>query len=117
MCLSPASLATLAVTDAGLLFGGGVRYRNLKDGEGVEFKSREVFKLACCDCGLVHDVVLVASPRGRKIGLALRRNKRATAARRRGGAQAAAGNGPVARLRLVFKGGARPRGGDRGRVG
>lgn len=84
MCLKPRARWSAARRVAGLLFGGGVRYRNLKDGEGVEFKSREVFKLACCDCGLVHDVALVASPRGRRIGMALRRNKRATAARRRG---------------------------------
>jgi hypothetical protein len=57
------------------------KYRVLEDGEGVSFRSREKFKLACCDCGLVHDVVLVASKSW--IGLALRRNKRATAAQRR----------------------------------
>lgn len=55
----------------------------LKDGEGVSFRSKEIFRLACCDCGLVHDVVLVAGGSGRTVGLALRRNKRATSARRR----------------------------------
>jgi hypothetical protein len=60
-----------------------VRYRVLVDGEGVSFRSKELFKLVCCDCGLVHDVVLVGSKHGRSIGLAMRRNKRATTARRR----------------------------------
>lgn len=58
-------------------------YKNLRDNEGVSFRSKEIFKLACCDCGLVHDMVLVASKHGRSIGLALRRNKKATASRRR----------------------------------
>lgn len=56
-------------------------YRVMNDGEGVEFRSGERWKFACCDCGLVHDMVIVS--RGRKIGLALKRNKRATAAKRR----------------------------------
>ncbi len=59
-----------------------MKYPVLKDGEGVSFRSKERFKLACCDCGLVHEVVLVASKGW--VGMALRRNKRATAARRRG---------------------------------
>lgn len=56
-------------------------YRVLKDYEGVEFRSGEVFRFACCDCGLVHNVCLVSH--GRKIGMAVKRNKRATTARRR----------------------------------
>lgn len=56
-------------------------YRVMKDGEGVELRSGERWKFACCDCGLVHDMVIVA--RGKNIGLALKRNKRATAAKRR----------------------------------
>lgn len=56
-------------------------YHVMKDGEGVEFRSGERFKFACCDCGLVHDMVFVS--RGRKIGMALKRNKPATAAKRR----------------------------------
>lgn len=58
-----------------------MRYKVLIDCEGVEFKSGEIFKLACCDCGLVHRVALVSS--GKKIGLAMQRDKRATAAKRR----------------------------------
>lgn len=41
----------------------------------------KVFRLACCDCGLVHDFVLV--PEGDLIGIAAKRNNRATAQRRR----------------------------------
>jgi hypothetical protein len=56
-------------------------YPVMKDGEGVARRSGELFKFACCDCGLVHDVVIVA--RGKDIGFAVRRNKRATAQKRR----------------------------------
>jgi hypothetical protein len=56
-------------------------YPQLKDGEGLDLRSGELWKLACCDCGLVHDVVIVA--KGKAIGFALRRNKRATAQKRR----------------------------------
>jgi len=56
-------------------------YIKWKDGEGMEFRSGEIFKFACCDCGLVHNVVIVA--RGRKVGMAVKRNQRATAAKRR----------------------------------
>jgi hypothetical protein len=56
-------------------------YRVLEDGEGVELRSGERFRLVCCDCGLTHNVVIVA--RGRAIGIARERNQRATAARRR----------------------------------
>lgn len=57
-------------------------YDLLVDGVGVAMKPNEVFLLACCDCGLVHDVV-VATRGKSEFGLAVRRNKRATAARRR----------------------------------
>lgn len=58
------------------------KYQTLVDGEDVYLRSSQVFKFACCDCGLVHDIALVAR-RGGHINMALRRNKRATAARRR----------------------------------
>lgn len=61
--------------------GREMTYRVLIDGEGVAFRSGERFKFACCDCGLVHDMVIVA--RGRKVGMAVKRNKRSTAAKRR----------------------------------
>lgn len=58
-----------------------MKYKVLKDFEAITLKSDEIFKFACCDCGLVHNVVIVA--RGRDIGFAVHRNKRATAAKRR----------------------------------
>lgn len=38
---------------------------------------------ACCDCGLVHDMVFVSGEKGEKIGVAAMRNNPATAQRRR----------------------------------
>ena len=42
---------------------------------------RAGYRLACCDCNLVHDVVFVVEDG--KLGMAARRNNRATAQRRR----------------------------------
>lgn len=58
------------------------RYHYLVDGEGVQLKSKEKFRFACCDCGLVHNVVIVSGTRG-AIGLAMERNKRATTMKRK----------------------------------
>ncbi len=58
------------------------RYTQRKDGEGWQETSGKPFRLACCDCGLVHDVVIVRG-RGKELGIAARRNNRATAQRRR----------------------------------
>lgn len=58
------------------------KYDLLIDGEGVEMEANKTFKFACCDCGLVHNVA-VAVPGRRVFGLAMERNPRATAARRR----------------------------------
>lgn len=61
-----------------------MKYDDLKDGEGTTVLNKVPFRLACCDCGLVHDVAIVAPIRkGKELGLAVRRNNRATAARRR----------------------------------
>jgi hypothetical protein len=57
------------------------RYPVMKDGEALSLRSGELFKFACCDCGLVHDVAIVAQ--GKEIGFAVRRNKRATGQKRR----------------------------------
>lgn len=51
------------------------------DGEGKTFKSKQKWRFRCCDCGLTHDVVLV-SGRG-VVGMAVKRNNRATAAAHR----------------------------------
>lgn len=58
-------------------------YDQIIDGEGISIRSKKIFKLACCDCGLVHDVVIAAGRKGTEVGLAMRRNKRATGQRRR----------------------------------
>lgn len=62
------------------------RYKQLKDKEGWTVNNKELFRLACCDCGLVHNVAIVAPTlrKGTPLGFAVERNKRATAARRRG---------------------------------
>jgi hypothetical protein len=57
------------------------RYTQRKDGEGWEVKPGEIFKLACCDCGLVHQVVIVIEDG--KVGIAAKRDARATGQRRR----------------------------------
>ena len=54
------------------------KYIKLKDYEGFELGEGEIFRFACCDCGLVHDMT-VADEDNKKHGLALRRNNRATA--------------------------------------
>lgn len=57
------------------------RYKQRRDEEGFTVPSGKVYRIACCDCGLVHDFVFVAG-KG-VVGIAARRNNRATAARRR----------------------------------
>lgn len=58
------------------------RYAKRLDGEGFTVPCGEVYRLACCDCGLVHDFVFVSED-GKPIGVAARRNERATGQRRR----------------------------------
>ena len=57
------------------------RYTQRKDGECWEVEPGEIFKLACCDCGLVHQVVIVIEDS--KVGIAAKRDARATRQRRR----------------------------------
>ena len=60
-------------------------YKNLDpDNNTFEVKSHDKFRLACCDCGLVHDMVIATRTKGQVIGVAVERNNRATSARRRG---------------------------------
>lgn len=56
------------------------RHRDEPDGRW--FRVRRGDRLACCDCGLVHDVTIRRGPAGYE--LRLTRNARATAAARRG---------------------------------
>lgn len=60
-----------------------MKYRQRKDGEGFTVLSKIKTRWACCDCGLVHDIVFVSGPKNNLIGVAAERNIRATAARRR----------------------------------
>lgn len=47
-------------------------YLQIVDEEGFEIESEEMFRLKCCDCGLIHEVVLVSED-GNNIGVAMRR--------------------------------------------
>jgi hypothetical protein len=53
------------------------------DGEGWEVKSKVPFQITCCDCGLVHTLVIVAGREGAVIGIAAKRDNRCTGQRRR----------------------------------
>lgn len=59
-------------------------YRTIADGEGMDFPADTIHRFACCDCGLIHDFVLSVSRDRKTVGLAVRRNARATAQRRLG---------------------------------
>lgn len=66
-----------------------MRYVQRYDGEGFEVQSGTPTRWACCDCGLVHDIVFVSvddqgEVKDEPIGVATKRNMRATAQRRRG---------------------------------
>ena len=58
------------------------RYTWRTDGEGFPIPSGQPYRLKCCDCGLVHEIVLVSED-GKAIGVAAMRHNRATAAARR----------------------------------
>jgi hypothetical protein len=55
-------------------------YPRMKNGEWVKPKKRS-YKMACCDCGLVHRMDFIVS--GRKVIFRMFRDNRATAAMRR----------------------------------
>lgn len=56
-------------------------FHTLTDGEGVELESNVPFRFACCDCGLVHDMVIVSED-GKPVGFAIKRMQEATRTRR-----------------------------------
>jgi len=58
-----------------------MKYIQRLDEKGFEVKSKELTRWACCDCGLVHDIVFVSGRR--VIGVAAKRNNKATGQRRR----------------------------------
>jgi nitroimidazol reductase NimA-like FMN-containing flavoprotein (pyridoxamine 5'-phosphate oxidase superfamily) len=59
-------------------------YLELEDGGRfeVDIKKSELLRLACCDCGLVHEIAFAIEKNG-KLGIAMKRNSRATTARRK----------------------------------
>ena len=62
-----------------------MKYPKYNDGEGIKFNaSEEVLALACCDCGLVHLAKITKLGKG-MVGIAFKRDKRATAQLRRYG--------------------------------
>jgi uncharacterized Zn finger protein len=58
------------------------RFKQRQDYEDFDLPSGEIYKLRCCDCGLVHDFVFVTKD-GREINVSARRNTRSTAQSRR----------------------------------
>ena len=58
------------------------KYVQRTDGERFTVPNGEPYRLACCDCGLVHDFAFTAD--GQEIQVEATRNNRATAARRYG---------------------------------
>ena len=58
-----------------------MKFINRKDGVGFLIQSGQVQMFACCDCGLVHNIVFVSED-GKPIGVAAQRNRKATAKRR-----------------------------------
>ena len=60
-----------------------MKYIQRWDKKPFTVESQQLTRWACCDCGLVHDIVFATEKAGEPIGVAARVNKRATAARRR----------------------------------
>ena len=61
------------------------RSRYIKRIDGIPWveQSGTPFQIACCDCGLVHTMVLVSGPKGTPIEIAAKRDPRSTGQRRR----------------------------------
>lgn len=59
-----------------------MKYKQRIDGEGFSVLSGEIHRISCCDCGLVHDFVFISED-GKPIGIAAKRNNRATSRKRR----------------------------------
>jgi hypothetical protein len=58
-----------------------IEYTQRFDNEGFEVPHGEIYLMACCDCGLVHDFVFISGDE-KPIGVAARRNEVETAKRR-----------------------------------
>jgi hypothetical protein len=59
------------------------KYVQRYDGEGFAVPLNEKYRLACCDCALVHDVVWAYDKKTKELGMAVKRNNRATTIRRK----------------------------------
>lgn len=80
-----------------------VDYTQRYDGEGFEIPSNEVYLMACCDCGLVHDFVFVSGDGG-PIGVAAQRNEAETEKRRASTGPAMMPEGQIRQLVSRYKG-------------
>lgn len=60
-----------------------MEYRIVGDGSEVTVQPNTTFiwQLACCDCGLVHDILVEAGKKG--VTFTIQRNNRATGQKRR----------------------------------
>lgn len=66
-----------------------MKYPKIPDGQGIELEPNkrikgafELLKFMCCDCRLVHTMSFAIEKNG-NLGIAMKRNARATAASRR----------------------------------
>lgn len=80
-----------------------VEYTQRVDGEGFEVPSGEIYLMACCDCGLVHDFVFVGEGGG-PIGVAARRNEEETSKRRQSSGPAMMPEGQIRQLVRRYQG-------------
>ena len=67
------------------------KYKQREDYEDFKIPSGEVYRIACCDCGLVHDFVFISQD-GKPIEVAAKRNNRSTAQKRRWNAKISQGS-------------------------
>lgn len=58
---------------------GKERFPKLKDGQVLEINlaKKEMLRLQCCDCGLVHRIAFTVKDNG-KLGIGMKREKRTT---------------------------------------
>jgi len=49
-------------------------FEQLIDGEPITMQSNEIFKFKCCDCGLVHNMV-IATEETQEIGFVIEREE------------------------------------------
>ena len=58
------------------------KYEPVGEGFEIDIVGKQILQLACCDCGLVHDVGFAIEENG-NLGIAIRRNEKETAKRRK----------------------------------